>query len=241
MISPLAVVGSTQIGHNVQIREFAVIRSGVRLGDNVVIHPHVVIESGVEIGDGVEVFPGAFIGKEPKGAGWLAHTPEFERKIKIGANSSIGPHAVIFYDVEIGENVLIGDGTSIRERSRVGNRTIIGRYVTINYNTQIGAETKVLDHSWLCGNMSIGNRVFISGGVMTANDSAMGRKGYGQEWIVGPEVQDEAAIGVGAVLLPQVVIGKGAIVGAGAVVTKDVSPSVMVMGIPAKESRQLGE
>ena len=140
LISPHAVVKTQHIGNNVTIGEFAVIRDGVEIGDNVVIHPHVVIESGVTIGDNVEIFPGAYLGKVPKGAGVLTRPPVYKPSIKIGRDCSIGPHAVLFYDVELADKVLLGDGASIREGTRVGSRSVIGRYVTVNYNTELFAK-----------------------------------------------------------------------------------------------------
>lgn len=241
MISPQAVIQTKAIGKNVTIAEFAVVRANVIIGDNVVIHPHVVIESDVVIGNGVEIFPGAYIGKEPKGAGALARAPQFERKLTIGQNSSIGPHAIVYYDVEIGESCLIGDGASIREQCRIGTKTVIGRYVTLNYKTRVGSRVKIMDHSWLAGNMTVGDEVFISGGVLTANDNAIGLHGYSEAEVIGPTIQDGAAIGVGAILLPKTIIGSGAIVGAGALVTKDVSDNTLVMGIPAKAIRNVKE
>ena len=89
------------IGENSDIAESVVIRQDVRIGKDVIIHPYVVINSGIIIGDRVEIFPGAYIGKEPKGAGTLARQPVFEKRVVIGADASIGPHAVIYYDVEI--------------------------------------------------------------------------------------------------------------------------------------------
>jgi acetyltransferase-like isoleucine patch superfamily enzyme len=237
VISKLAVVETEDIGRDVSIGEFSIVRDGVKIGDNVVIHPHVVVQSGAVLGDGVEIFPGAYVGKEPKGAGALARRAHFERRVRIGANSSIGPSAVIYYDVEIGEYSLIGDAASIREQCRVGSRTVIGRHVTLNYAVEVGDETKVMDHSWLAGNMSVGNRVFISGGVLTTNDNAMGRDGFTDELMLGPTIEDGVLIGVGALLLPNVRIGKAAIIGAGAVVTKDVEPGTVVMGVPARYVR----
>lgn len=240
MISKLAVVESTEIGTNVRIAEFAVVRAGARLGNDVIVHPHVVIGPGVTIGDGVEIFPGAFIGREPKGAGALARQPVFDRVVTIGANTSIGPHAIIYYDVVIGENTLIADGASIREKCRIGSRCIISRYVTINYNTTIGDRTKVMDLTHLTGNMSIGNDVFVSVNVGTTNDNAIGKVGYSEERVLGPTIEDGAAVAVGASLLPGVVIGRDAIVGAGAVVTKNVEPETLVIGMPARRVRSLG-
>lgn len=235
----LSVVETDDIGENVSIGEFSVIREGVKIGNGVIIHPHVVIQPGVIIGDGVEVFSGAYIGKEPKGAGTLARQPHFERRVLIGPNTSIGVGAVIYYDVEIGERTLIGDGASIREQCRIGSASVIGRYVTMNYAVIVGDQTKVMDHSWLAGNMTVGNRVFISGGVLTTNDNAMGRDGFKDELMRGPTIEDGVLIGVGALLLPNLTVGASAIIGAGAVVTKDVEPGMVVMGVPARHVRPI--
>lgn len=239
MISPQAIVQTSRIGKNVRIDEFAIVRPDVVLGDGVVIHPHVVIESGATIGDNVEIFPGAYIGKEPKGAGVTARKINFRRVVKIGKESSIGPNAVIFYDVEIGENVLLGDGASIREQCRIGNRCLLSRYVTINYNTTIGDGTKMMDLSHMTGNAYVGKNVFISCLVSSANDNVMVGRTYDEAKIIGPHIEDGANIGLGASLLPAVRIGNGALVGAGSVVTKDVAPNTVVMGVPAKFVRNL--
>lgn len=233
-ISDKAVVETNLLGNNITIKEFVIIRDNVIIGDNVIIHPFVVIESGVTIGNNVEVFPGTFIGKIPKGAGALARTPEYTPKIQVGDNCTLGPNAVIFYDVKIGNNTLIGDGASIREKCIVGSYCIISRYVTINYNTQIGDRTKIMDNTHITGNCYIGNDVFISVCVGTTNDNAAGKAGYVKEHVTGPHIEDGVVIGVGASILPNVLIDKDAVVGAGSVVTKTVPARSVVMGIPAK-------
>lgn len=232
-VSKLAVIETDDIGSNVSVGEFAIVRKHVRLGDNVIIHPHVIVNGGADIAAGVEVFPYTLIGKEPKGAGATARTPSFTRTVTIGCNSSIGPGAIIFYNVEVGENTLLGDGASIREQCVIGSRCLISRYVTINYNTRVGDRTKIMDLTHITGNCIIGEDVFVSTGVFTVNDNRIGAAGY-QEDIQGPTIEDGAMIGAGAVLLPGVRIGRGAIVGAGAVVTRDVAPATAVMGIPAR-------
>lgn len=234
MISKNAIVETNKIGDNTVVKEFAVVRSNVELGKNVIIHPHVVIESGVVIGDNVEIFPGAYIGKEPKGAGATARLPIFDKKIVIGNNVSIGPGAVIYYDVKIGNNTLIGDGASIREQCIVGEYCIISRYVTINYNSVIGDKVKIMDLSHITGNCFIGDNVFISTHVCMVNDNNMGGKGYVDEIIQGPRIENSARIGAGVVLLPKIVIGKNAVVAVGSVVNKDVRPNVLVAGNPAR-------
>ena len=74
---------------------------------------------------------------------------------------------------------------------------------------------------------------------MTANDNKLGEVGYAESYILGPSISNLAKIGVGAVLLPQVTIGKNAIFGAGSAVTKDVPDNAVVMGVPAKIIRYL--
>lgn len=238
-IHPQAIVETDHklIGEGTIVDAYAILRKGVVLGKNVVVHPHVVIEANVEIGDGVEIFPCAYIGKLPKGAGALARIPEIKGGTCVGANSSVGPHAVIYQDVQIGENCLIGDAASIREACRIGKAVVVGRHVTLNYAVVLHDRVKIMDHSWLGGNQTIGEGAFISGLVGMTNDNAMGRDGYDELQIQGPSIGANARIGAGAQILPNINIGNGAIVAAGAVVTHDVDDAQTVVGIPAKPRR----
>ena len=238
-IASTAVVETRHVGPGTRIGEFAVVRASARLGENVTIHPHVVVESGVVIGNDVEIFPGTYIGKEPRGSGALDRSPEFERQTTIGANCSVGPNATIYYDVRVGESTLVADGASIRERCRVGSKCIVARNVTLNYNARIGDRTKIMDCTHVTGNCTIGNDVFISVLVGMTNDNAMGKRGYSEESILGPTIEDGALVGAKANLLPGVKVGRGAVVGAGAVVTKSVEAETLVMGMPARFVRRV--
>jgi len=124
MVHETAIIKS-KIPASCQIHPYVIIGENVSLGENVVIHPFIVINDECELGNNVEIFSGAVIGKEPKGAGALSRQPEFEKKLKIGVDCSIGPHAVIYYDVEIGNNTLIGDSASIREKCTIGSKVVI--------------------------------------------------------------------------------------------------------------------
>jgi UDP-3-O-[3-hydroxymyristoyl] glucosamine N-acyltransferase len=234
MISPYAVVESEEIGEGVTIGEFSCIRSGARVGNRVIVHPHVVVESGVEIGDGTEVFSGTIIGKAPNGAGATARNSNFARSTKIGAGCALGPHAVIYFDVQIGENTLVGDGASIREGCRVGKRCILSRNVTVNYNTHIGDRTKIMDLTHITGNCRIGSGVFISIHVSTVNDNVVANQVYDEASMQGPILEDDVIVGAGAILLPGVRLGKGCFVAAGSIVTRDVGANVFVLGAPAR-------
>lgn len=207
----------------------------VSIGQNVIIHDFVTIYPKVIIGDAVEIFEGAILGKPPRGAMALARKVSSGLKsTKIGKGSVISPHVVIYTDVEIGEGTLIGDNASIREQCKIGKNCIISRNVSVNYNTNIGDFTKIMDNTHITGNMQIGSHVFISVLVSTTNDNSLGLKGYDENLVKGPVIEDYVGIGAGANILPGVKIGIGSIVAAGAVVTKDVPPRKLVMGIPAR-------
>lgn len=122
----------------------------------------------------------------------------------------MGTCAVVYCDVVIGDGTLVGDNASIREGCRIGSRRLVSRSVTLNYHVIMGDDSKVMDLSHLTGNMTIGRGVFISVGVPSANDNALGGAGYQTEKIQGPHVEDGAHIGAGAILLPRVRIGAGA-------------------------------
>lgn len=233
-IHPTAIISEKAIiGSNVEIGPYSIIEAAT-IADDVVIHSHVVIKDNVTLNRAVEVFPSALIGKVPKGAGALARQPKYDKKIVIGEECSIGPHAVIYYDVTIDNNTLIGDGASIREQCVIGSYCILGRYVTVNYNAKIGCRTKIMDNTNVTGNCVIGNNVFIGMMVGMANDN-LTASGYGNgEHIIGPIIEDNVFIGVGSSLLPAVRIGENAIVAAGSVVTKNVEANTRVAGVPAR-------
>lgn len=92
-----------------------------------------------------------------------------------------------------------------------------------------------MDNTHITGNMVIEDHVFISTLVATTNDNAMGKGGiYDEEREKGPYIKQGATIGAAANILPGVVIGNDAVIGAGSVVTKDVPERKVVMGIPAR-------
>lgn len=219
------------MGENVTIGSFCVI-GNCTIGDNCIIHSHVTIGDDVYIEEDVEIFEGAVIGKHPQGAGATSRPIEYDKCIRIGTRSNIGPHTIIYYDVHIGHNTLIGDGASIREQSRIGDYCIISRYVTINYNVQVGNHVKIMDSSHITGNTLIEDDVFISALVGTANDNSFSR--HYNQGVSGPWFKEKAFVGLGANILPSVVINEKSIIGAGALVTKNVEEETFVKGIPAR-------
>ena len=126
----------------------------------------------------------------------------------------------------------------------VGDNTKIGAFVEVQKNVSIGKNCKISSHSFLCEGVEIEDGVFIGHGVMFINDlepRAINSDGSMQDqndWVVVPTVVKKgASIGSGAVILGGVTIGEFALVGAGAVVTKDVPAFKVVKGVPARVSR----
>jgi acetyltransferase-like isoleucine patch superfamily enzyme len=111
---------------------------------------------------------------------------------------------------------------------------VIGRDVTLDRAVEVGDGTRVMDKAHLTGGMIVGDGVFIAATVVTTNDSSFGREGYSEDGVRPPIVCDGAMIGGGASLLPGVTVGRDAVVGSGAVVTRDVEAGTRVMGVPAR-------
>ena len=239
MISKKATVQTKEIGSNVSIAEYCVVRENVTIGNDVIIHPHVTINQGVRISDGVEIFPGAIIGKVPQNSVSILRKTDYLAEVNIGENTSIGPNSIIYYDVKIGPDCLIGDAVAISEKCVVGQGCVIGRSVSLLYNVTVGEGSKIMTNSHITGNSEIGCNVVIGVGVNSVNDNNFGSEGYDREAINGPVIEDNVKIGAGATLLPNITIGKNAVVGAGSVVTRDIRGNTLVMGIPARLIRNL--
>jgi acetyltransferase-like isoleucine patch superfamily enzyme len=128
----------------------------------------------------------------------------------------------------------------------IGDETKIGAFVEIQKNASVGKRCKISSHTFICEGVTIEDNVFIGHGVMFINDSYPRATATGgslqteADWKVEKTViKKGASIGSGATILANLCIGENAIVGAGAVVTKDVPPNTIVAGNPAKIFRQI--
>jgi acetyltransferase-like isoleucine patch superfamily enzyme len=144
----------------------------------------------------------------------------------------------VFAGARIGAGSIIGDQAHIRERSVIGAQTVIGRASAIGTDARIGARVKVQTNVWLTSYSVVEDDVFVGPGVVSTNDDAMARGGPDYE-LVGPVLRRGCRVGGGVVLAPGVEIGEEAFVAAGAVVTKDVPPRAVVMGVPARVVREV--
>ena len=123
----------------------------------------------------------------------------------------------------------------------IGDNTKVGSFVEIQKNARVGRNCKVSSHTFICEGVDIEDEVFIGHNVSFINDkfpraaNPDGKPQTDADWTVqATRVKRGASIGTGATILGGVTIGERAIVGAGSVVTRDVSPGAVVAGNPAR-------
>jgi acetyltransferase-like isoleucine patch superfamily enzyme len=145
----------------------------------------------------------------------------------------------LFTDVDFGDNVVVHPFTNLYG-CHIGDNTRIGPFVEIQRGAVVGANCKVQSHAFICTGVEIGDEVFVGHGVLFINDkipratTADGSLKTEADWALLPTVVERrAALGSGAIILGGVRIGEDALVGAGAVVTRDVEPRTTVVGSPA--------
>jgi acetyltransferase-like isoleucine patch superfamily enzyme len=143
-------------------------------------------------------------------------------------------------DVKLGVNVRIHNFVNLYG-CEIGANSRIGAFVEIQKGAKVGANCKISSHSFICEGVTIEDDVFIGHHVVFINDRfprAVNKQGAVQtsdDWTAHPTlVERGASIGSGAVILCDITIGEGAIVGAGSVVTKNVPPRAVVVGNPAR-------
>jgi len=212
-----------------QIAVDATIMDNVVLGDNVTIGKGALIYPNVVIGDNVFIGAYCIIG-EPTMGYYKNTSNHIFAMTKVGKNSIIRANTTIYENVIIGESFQTGHHVTIRENTKIGKNCSVGTlsdlqgdieigdFVRLHSNVHIGQLTKIDDYVW------------IYPYVVTTNDPypPMGN-------LVGSHICQFAQIATGATILPGKTIGENALVGAGSLVTKDVPPEIVVVGVPAKE------
>ncbi len=210
---------------------------GVQVARDVAFGAYVVVHAGTLIGEGCTIEDHVVLGKRPRLARHSRAHGEVAA-LRLGAGSSVGAGAIVFAGADVGAGVILGDQCFVRERSSVGAGSVIGRGSVIDNDVSIGERARIQTGVYVTAFTTVEDDVFIGPGATTTNDNTMGRHGDEMQ-VRGPTLRRACRIGGGAVLLPGVEVGEEAFVAAGALVTRDVAPGTLVMGVPARVVREV--
>lgn len=172
----------------------------------------------------------------------ISHGGRGSKLAKRAPNKALGIEMPISDNVRLGADVAIHHPQLVNLYGcSVGAGSRVGAFVEIQKNASVGERCKISSHTFICEGVTIEDEVFVGHGVMFINDihpRATTDDGGAQseaDWAVVPTlVKQRASIGSNATIMGGVTIGASALVGAGAVVTKDVADFAIVAGVPAR-------
>jgi len=180
-----------------------------------------ILYGKVRIGQGTTIQDNIILGSAEEG------------ELSIGKGSIIRSGAVIYSGVKVGDSFRSGHNILIRENSEIGDNVLVGTNSVIDGDCKIGSNVSIQTGVYITRYTTIEDNVFLGPLCVTTNDRYMT---YGVA-LKGPTIKRGAKIGANSTIMPGITIGEGAIVGAGSVVTKDVPPYKVVMGVPARVVR----
>ncbi|MEU1510564.1 acyltransferase [Streptomyces sp. NPDC005811] len=162
-------------------------------------------------------------------------------------NYRVQPSAQVDESAEIGAGSSVWDLAQIREGARLGEGCVIGRGAYVGSGVHMGDNCKLQNYALVYEPAELGSGVFIGPAVVLTNDhnprsvDPDGKQKRGGDWeAVGVKILDGASIGARSVCVAPLVIGRWAMVAAGAVVTKDVPDFALVVGVPARRIGWVG-
>jgi UDP-3-O-[3-hydroxymyristoyl] glucosamine N-acyltransferase len=234
------VSAGAELGEDVRLAPGAVVENGARVGDRSSVGASSVIHGGTQIAEDCLIEAGAVLGKRPRLRARSTAPREQLPPLRLAPGATVCALAVVYAGSELGPGVIIGDQAHVRERVSIGAGSVVGRGSSIEFGTRVGERVLIQSDVYVTAGVLIEDDVFIGPGVVTTNDDTMGRHGP-EQGVRGAVLRRACRIGGGAVLVPGVEVGEEAFVAAGAVVTRDVAPRVVVIGVPARPARQVGD
>jgi len=192
------------------------------------------VYENVALGEGSVVEDFCLIGAPPRGA------REGDLPTTIGDGAVIRSHTVIYAGNMIGRNFQTGNKVNIRESNHIGNNVSVGTLSVIEHHVEIADNVRIHTQVFIPEFSVLEEGCWIGPNVVLTNAKYPLSPGA-KEQLAGPVVRRGAKIGANVTLLPGVVIGENALVGAGSVVVRDVPPGAVVVGNPARVIRQVAE
>jgi UDP-3-O-[3-hydroxymyristoyl] glucosamine N-acyltransferase len=232
------VAGTAQLAGDVDIAPGAVVHGGAVVGAGSRIGSGTVIHEGVRIGAGCTVEDLVVLGKRPRLRAGSSAAGEELGPLDLGDGVTVCSGAIVYRGTAIGAGAIVGDQAQIRERSTIGPGTVIGRGSALEFDVRVGARVLIQSGVYVTAGSLVEDDVFLGPGVTTTNDDTMGRHAPGAP-LRGPVFRRACRVGGGVVLVPGVEVGEEAFVAAGAVITGDVAPRAVVMGVPARRAGEV--
>jgi acetyltransferase-like isoleucine patch superfamily enzyme len=233
------VSADAQLAGDVALAPGAVVYAGAVIGAGCTLGSGAVVHAGSRLGERVLVEDGAVLGKRPRLRPGSSAAGTFGELV-IADDATVCCGAVVYAGASIGHRAIVGDQSQVRERGVLGERSVLGRGSTLDFDTVVGARVSVQTLVYITAGTIVEDDVFIGPGVVMTNDHTMSRHGP-ETPLRGATLRRGCRVGGGVVLTPGIIIGEEAFIAAGAVVVRDVPERAVVMGVPGRVVRQVGE
>jgi acetyltransferase-like isoleucine patch superfamily enzyme len=196
------------------------------------IAPTAVVHPGAELADGAVVEDFAIVGVAP------AADPVPE--LRIGPGARIRSHTVVYAGSRIGARFQTGHGAMIREANTIGDDVSVGTHSIVEHHVRLGNRVRIHSNAFVPEYTEVEDGAWI-GPSVTFTNALYPLSPDAKANLRGPIIRAGAKIGANATLLPGIVVGRDALVGAGSVVVRDVPDGAVVVGNPARVVRHVRE
>ena len=205
----------SQIHPTALVSRKAEVATGAIVGPYTIVGDHVTIEAGAEIGSHCELGIPTPLAKTPM--------------LHLGAGSLVRSHSRIYQGSDFGRGLTTGHGVTIRENVTAGRMLQLGTQSILDGDCQLGEDVRIHTNVFVTKNTVIGDYVWLLSAVLLTDDPHP--PSHVRE---GVTIEDFAVLAVGATILPGLRVGRGSLVGARALVTRDVPPETIAVGAPAE-------
>jgi len=192
------------------------------------VYPNVALGSGTTLEDF------CVVGAPPRGAA------DGELPTTIGDGAVIRSHTVIYAGNVIGKHFQTGNKVNIRESNRIGDNVSVGTLSVIEHHVEIADNVRIHTQVFIPEFSVLEEGCWIGPSVVFTNAKYPLAPGV-KDSLAGPVIKRGAKIGANSTILPGVIVGENALVGAGSVVAKDVPDGAVVVGNPARVTRRISE